>query len=183
MIWKMDAWLQRWSPPTCHTASRPTQYQCGLLIMQVWKSKHMCACVEMHRWTIYVRATLDKDPGIKMPQTNLKQIEPWIEPFLHILKKKVLKGLRSNSRVQYKKCVIDMWEDSVNFWFFLFTFFVHDFFKFSVFTFILCTWVERAENALFLTVTLQGSTKPAMLILKWIKKWKSCCASKDVLNP
>jgi hypothetical protein len=33
-----------------------------------------------------IRATLDKGPGTKSPGTNLKQIEPWIGPFL-ILKK------------------------------------------------------------------------------------------------
>jgi hypothetical protein len=29
----------------------------------------------------------------------------------------------------------------------------------------MCTWIERAENALFLATTFQGFTKPAMLKL------------------
>jgi hypothetical protein len=134
-----------------------------------FENQNTCACVEMHRWTIYVRATLDKDPGIKMPQTNLKQIEPWIEPFLHILKKKFLKGLRSNSRVQYKKCVIDMWEDSVNFWFFLFTFF---FMIFKNFLFSLSFCAQKGWKCTLSNSHLARIHKTSHVNSKMIQKMK-----------
>ncbi len=35
---------------------------------------------------LFLRATLDEDPGTKSPQTNLKHIEPWIGPFFTFLK-------------------------------------------------------------------------------------------------
>jgi hypothetical protein len=67
---------------------------------------------------VSIRVTFDKGPRTKSPGTNLKQIEPWIGPFF-ILKEtffsqgtiSVSKGLGSNSRIQYQKCAIDMWED------------------------------------------------------------------------
>jgi hypothetical protein len=68
---------------------------------------------EYHTQTPKLRATLHKGP-----RTNLKEIESWIGPFFTLKEitfsystMSVSKGLGSNSRVQYQKCVLDMWED------------------------------------------------------------------------
>jgi len=49
---------------------------------------------------------------------SLGQIEPWIKPFFTLKinifsynTMNVFKGVRFNSKVQYKKCVINMWKD------------------------------------------------------------------------
>ncbi len=82
----------------------------------------------------------------------------------------VSKGLRSNSRVQYKKCVIDMWEDEVQLFLFIL---IHGFFNF-LFSHSCCA-LGRVENAYFLRTTFWGSIKPIMSILKLVKMRKLVC--------
>jgi len=83
----------------------------------------------------------------------------------------VFQGLGHHLKVQYKKCLFGMWEDYVNLW---------SFFRFKIFfmVFLIIYFHVHfvhlgAKDALFLITTLQGSTKPTMLIIELIKKWES----------
>jgi len=89
-----------------------------------------------------LRATLDKGPRIKCLETNWNKLNLELDPYSHSKNiftydtMSMFKDFGSNSRVQYKKCVIDMWKDCVKLGFFLFFFFL-SFMVFSIIFFLL----------------------------------------------
>jgi len=117
---------------------------------------------------LFLRATLDKDPGTKSPQTNLKHIEPWIGPFITFLKTLFPKlqwvCLKAwgpiwelnikNVRLTYERIRL----------IFFFCLFFSFFMIFLIFYFHFhFTW--RAENVFFSNYLVRKPTKPPMSIL------------------
>jgi hypothetical protein len=98
----------------------------GNLPVWAWNTENMN---DDGKWS-KLRAALDKGPGIRSPGTSLEAnwTLNWILFHINFLSPlgamSVSKGLGSNPRVRYKKCVIDMWEDKDSFWSSFFLYFL-----------------------------------------------------------